>query len=312
MSEAPATMSSDLPVPAPWHPRAWVAVVLSILLPGLGHLYAGRPLRGLVLLVALHVFAVAAILLALGAPGAVLRIALFVLLFVIGASAAPVDAARMARRAAPGRKRMYQRWYALAAVWLVATVIGPDWFIGFVKRNVAEAFKIPTGSMNPTLLAGDYVLVSHRVPEPLQRGTVVVYYFDEKGTHYTHRAVGVPGDTLEMRDFRLYRNGKPADEPWAHSDSGAPDPAGVAEFEWQRSRTLPGGRASPSYGNWGPLVVPQDSVFVLGDDRNHSLDSRFRGFVPRSHVVATPAWIYFSRDPESGEIRWERIGQRVQ
>ena len=316
-------MERDVPLTIPpaaapelsWRPRTWVAMLLSILLPGLGHLYAGRPLRGIALVAALHVLTIAAILLVLVAPGAVIRVALLVVFLLALAAAAPVDAARVARRAAPGPPRVFQRWYLLAAVWLVATIIVPDWFSGFVKRNVAEAFKIPSGSMSPTLLIGDFILASHMVPETIERGTVVIYRAGEPNTHYTHRVVGIPGDTLEMRDFRLYRNGAPAAEPYAHSDDAEPDPIDSTSFAWQHARTLPGGPrppSSPSYGSWGRLVVPRDSVFILGDDRNNSLDSRHRGFIPRAAVVAVPAWIYFSRDPETGEIRWDRIGRRVE
>lgn len=232
-------------------------------------------------------------LLALDAPGAPLRIVLILLLILVMAAAAPVDSARAALRVPAGARRVYQRWYVLAAVWLVATIVGPDWFFGFIRRNVAEAFKIPTGAMAPTLEIGDFILVRHRVPNPIERGTVVVYSPDKPGTHHVHRVVGVPGDTLEMRDWRLYRNGAPADEPYPHTEEGAPDSA-------------------PTTGTWGPLVVPRDSLFLLGDNRAHSFDSRFRGFVPRGSVVGVPAWIYYSRDPETGQVRLDRIGLRVE
>ena len=284
-------------------------------MPGLGHLYAGRPLRGLALLAAVEAFAVAGILLTLSAPGAVLRVALMVLLVVVGSAAAPVDAARVAGRAEAGRKHAYQRWYVLAIAWLAGTIVIPDLFVGFVKRNVAEAFKIPGGGMTPTLLIGDYVLVRRRLPATLDRGTIVTYRFGAPNTHYVQRIVGVAGDTLQMRDFRLYRNGAPVAEPYAHADSGAAGQRESNDFDWQRAH-MPvsgaGARVPLSYGSWGPLVVPADSFFLLGDARSHSLDSRFRGFIPRSSMVATPAWIYFSRDPATGEIRWDRIGRRVE
>ena len=277
-----------------WRPRVWVAVVLSILVPGLGHLYVGRPARGVATLVALHLLALAAVLLALDLPGAPLRLLLILVLLLVGVAAAPADAARVARRAPAAAKRPYQRWFVLAAVWLVATIVGPDWLAGVVERNVAKSFRVPTAAMDPTLVIGDYILVRRRVPRALERGAVVVYRAGTPSREYVHRVVGVPGDTLEMRDFRLFRNGAPADEPYPHSEDG-----GTATRE-----------RSP--GTWGPLVVPRDSLFLLGDDRAHSFDSRFRGFIPRGSVVGVPAWIYYSRDPGTDEVRLDRVGLRVE
>jgi len=133
------------------------------------------------------------------------------------------------------------------------------------------------------------------VPRVLERGAVVVYRAGTPSREYVHRVVGLPGDTLEMRDYRLFRNGTPVDELYPP----LPDSAAAAG-------------APPRAGTWGPLVVPRDSLFLLGDNRAHSLDSRFRGFIPRGSVVGVPAWIYYSRDPATGEVRLDRVGLRAE
>lgn len=201
-----------------------------------------------------------------------------------------------------------------------------------VRAVVVEAFKIPTSSMEGTLLAGDFLLVNKAVygaeipgvgislppfaaPE---RGDVVVFNPPhEPGKHYVKRVVGLPGDTLEMRRKRLYVNGLELYEPYARHR----DPRGDAVhpgMSWQSRFLLPRarhGRYRPSRDNWGPIAVPEDRYFVLGDNRDNSEDSRYWGFVEREAIRGRPWIVYYSSEPEvvgrSGwfrEVRWERIG----
>lgn len=195
---------------------------------------------------------------------------------------------------------------------------------------VVEAFRIPTGSMEHTLLVGDFLLVNKllygadlaggvRVPALAhpERGEVVVFVPPhEPGRSYVKRIVGIAGDTLAMRDKVLIRNGVAQAEPYAaHVDaSGDPSDPGML---WQL-RYLVDGVADhhPSRDNWGPLVVPQGSYFVLGDNRDDSHDSRFWGFVPAGAVRGRPLMVYFSvdrdaREPGFGAIRWRRIGEAI-
>jgi signal peptidase I len=206
----------------------------------------------------------------------------------------------------------------------------------FVVRSlVVEAFKIPTSSMEGTLMAGDFLLVNKAVygaeipgvgitlpsfgaPE---RGEVVVFNPPhEPSKHYVKRLVGMPGDTLEMRDKALLVNGVPSKEPYArhgdeHGDAVHPGMAWQARFLAGGPRP---GRYRPSRDNWGPIVVPEDRYFVLGDNRDNSEDSRYWGFVERESIRGRPWIVYYSSEPEvrSGlawfrEIRWERIGGRI-
>ncbi|MEO6446299.1 MAG: signal peptidase I [Gemmatimonadaceae bacterium] len=206
-----------------------------------------------------------------------------------------------------------------------------------VRAFVVEAFKIPSGSMEGTLLVGDFLLVnklvygaelpfSHqrlpavRVPA---RGDVIVFQWPSDPTkNFVKRLVGVPGDTLLMHEGMLYRNGVRLQERYVrHTDPGV-DPSGD-EFRWQADylvRTVEASSRSyhPSRNNWGPLVVPGEHLFVLGDNRDNSLDSRYWGFVPDSMVRGTPMVVYYSYDPDSSSrldwltrVRWSRLGDRI-
>ena len=209
----------------------------------------------------------------------------------------------------------------------VATVVA---LFLLARVFVVEAFRIPTGSMEGTLLVGDFLLVNKllygadlaggvHVPALAhpKRGEVVVFVPPhEPGRSYVKRVVGVPGDTLEMRDKVLIRDGEPQVEPYAvHVDAGGDltDPGML----WQLPYLVAdASHYHPSRDDWGPLVVPADSYFVLGDNRDDSLDSRFWGFVPADAVRGRPLMVYFSvdrdaRQPGLGAVRWRRIGEAI-
>lgn len=206
----------------------------------------------------------------------------------------------------------------------------------FIRAFLVEAFKIPSGSMEGTLLVGDFLLVNKlvygaeipfsgkRLPavRTPARGDVIVFQWPSDPTkNFVKRLVGVPGDTLSMNEGVLFRNGVRLQEAYVrHIDPGA-DPAGE-EFRWQRDYVVRTASASVSYhpsrNNWGPLVVPKEHLFVLGDNRDNSLDSRYWGFVPDSLVRGQPMMVYYSYAPDSAarldfltRVRWHRLGDRI-
>jgi signal peptidase I len=152
---------------------------------------------------------------------------------------------------------------------------------------------------------------------------VVFAWPEDPRKNFVKRVVGQGGDTLEMRAGRLVRNGTPMDEPYAQHERLGYDPSGE-EFRWQRDFLVREVRASPrayhpSRNNWGPLVVPAGHLFVLGDNRDNSLDSRYWGFLPDSLVRGQPLFVYYSFSPDSADaldwvtrVRWERLGTRVE
>jgi signal peptidase I len=205
-----------------------------------------------------------------------------------------------------------------------------------LRTFVVEAFKIPSGSMERTLLVGDFLLVNkvvygaevpglgRRLPalRTPTRGDVIVFEWPKDRTkNFVKRLVGLPGDTLAMRDGVLIRNGVALAEAYVtHSDPEA-DPV-WDEFRWQSNFLVRSASAAvayhPSRNNWGPLVVPGKQYFVLGDNRDNSLDSRYWGFVPDSLLRGRPEVVYFSFVPDSSEefawlshVRWTRLGERV-
>lgn len=171
-----------------------------------------------------------------------------------------------------------------------------------VQLRFVEAFRLPSGSMAPTLLTGDFIFVDNRPPvhARISHGSIVTYRRSGDSTKYIKRVVGMPGDTLAMRSDTLFRNDRTVDEPYA--DLSEPVPSEPV--------------ASDAIRNWGPFTVPDDHVFILGDNRHSSLDSRHVGPIPLSGVLGTVRFIYYSYDSESDRalaaitaVRWERLGQ---
>lgn len=175
-----------------------------------------------------------------------------------------------------------------------------------IKTFFVQAFKIPSGSMLPTLQIGDHILVNKfiygtkipftdRIIIPFktpQRGDIIVFKFpeDEK-KDFIKRVIGLPGDVVEIRDKRVYINGKPLDEPYAVHRDPHLYPPGVQPRD-----------------NFGPIIVPNDSYFVMGDNRDYSLDSRYWGFVKLNKIKGKAFIIYWSWDGRDRWVRWERIG----
>ena len=207
------------------------------------------------------------------------------------------------------------------------------WF--FLRTFLVEAFRIPSGSMENTLLIGDFLFVNKllygaevpllhkRLPairEP-RRGDILVFdSVEEQGLKVVKRLVGVPGDTLAMENGQLFRNGKPVNEPWViRTDPNANADAVQREQmrRWQVPHLVGGSHADsyhPDLNNWGPIVVPADSFFMMGDNRDGSYDGRYWGFLPRENVRGRPLLVYYSFDgntykplPFFTNIRWKRI-----
>src|SRR5262245_20556224 len=176
----------------------------------------------------------------------------------------------------------------------------------FIRTFVVQAFKIPTGSMETNLLIGDHLLVNKIVYSPsldplestllakkeVRRGDVVVFKFPEDPTRdFIKRVIGLPGETVEIRDKVVFVDGKPLDEPYTHFLDTPP-------FRRDPEREL---RGEGPRGRWGPEVVPADHLFVLGDNRDNSRDSRFWGFLPRDQVKGRALLVYWSYEASRDE-----------
>ena len=176
----------------------------------------------------------------------------------------------------------------------------------FIRAFVVQAFKIPSGSMKQTLLIGDHILVNkfaygvkipylHKTLIPIdnpQRGDIVVFRYPvDPSKDFIKRVIGIPGDVIEIRDKKLYINGQRVNHDYGmHTDP-----------------RIFGENARPR-DNFGPVTVPPHSLFVMGDNRDESFDSRFWGFVDYKALLGKAFIIYWSWDKDNFGVRWSRIG----
>jgi signal peptidase I len=204
----------------------------------------------------------------------------------------------------------------------------------FLRTFVIEAFRIPSGSMQQTLKIGDHLfvnkflygaevpLIHKRLPavrEPRRDEIIVFDSVEDPDMKVVKRLMGVPGDTLQMRAGALFRNGNRLDEPYAVPiDPGlGEDPlmrARMREWQVEHFAGTPPRSYAPDLHDWGPIVVPAESLFVMGDNRDGSYDGRYWGFLPRINVRGKPVLVYYSYDSTSPanlaaftEVRWRRI-----
>ena len=203
--------------------------------------------------------------------------------------------------------------------WLVPTII----LALFGTTFSVQAFEIPSGSMEDTLLIGERVLVDRTKFAPagwlapwmpyrqVRRGDIVVFKFPpDPNVHYVKRIVGLPGDRLRLVHGQLQRNGEFVNEPYVvHKDAGRFDafrdefPATPPQYAAPGNLNPAWADALPGYVRDGWLVVPPGGYFVMGDNRDISLDSRYWGFVPQANVLGTPLYIYWSLESTSEDFR---------
>jgi len=178
-----------------------------------------------------------------------------------------------------------------------------------LAAGACKAYQLPSPAMAPTLLAGDYIYVSALLKPPTRKQIVV---YEQGELTYIKRVVGLPGDTLAMRDGTLLVDGKPLTEVYA--SHAFERPVHDSAFMWQRPflvKTTRRAAYRPTLTTWGPIVVPVEMYFLLGDNRGESADSRYLGFVKARSIFARPVWVYYSYDPDAARVRWSRIGMMI-
>ncbi|HNY51223.1 MAG TPA: signal peptidase I [Smithella sp.] len=177
----------------------------------------------------------------------------------------------------------------------------------FIRTFIICAYKIPSRSMVPTLLVGDHILVSkfiYGVKIPLlrrtiipvsepKRGEIVVFiYPNDRSKDFIKRVIGVAGDKIEIRNKKIFINDQPFQDSY-----------GI----FSDSLILP--KSMQPRDNFGPVTVPEKSIFVMGDNRDESLDSRFWGFVNLKDVEGKAFIIYWSWNRDENNLRWQRVGK---
>lgn len=228
---------------------------------------------------------------------------------------------------APAKRSELWEWVKT----LVLTVV----FLIVIRMFLVQTFVITSGSMEDTLLVGDFLMVNRlglgtRIPgthiltpgysEPHRWDVLVFDPSHEEGIKLVKRLVGMPGDTLEMHEKQLYINGEPQTEPYVKWG----DPSGDDVHPWMVWQkdylvsTVDPAKYEPTRDNWGPIVIPDGYYFLLGDNRDFSLDSRYWGLIERWRLEGKAMFFYFSYDRESREplaflreVRWDRIGRRI-
>lgn len=285
------------------HP--WVAGLLSAMTIGLGHVYVGQGTKSIkffVGLLAAYVVVMSGLYFgsAVGFACSTIAIVIAIGIWVF----ALIDAVKKAKAAHPYELKPYNRWYVYVGVLLLPSILSSG-----VKTVFVKAYTIPAGSMLPTLEIGDHILVdrlAYGVHLPftdryltrfaaVQRGDLVVFMYPEDRTkEFVKRTIAVAGDTVELRKQELFINGKPVEEPYAY-------------FIGYDQR----GGAAGIGDDYGPRTVPERSVFVLGDNRDRSYDSRFWGFADLDDVRGQAFRIYWSWNRDAGRVRWGRVGKTI-
>jgi signal peptidase I len=182
----------------------------------------------------------------------------------------------------------------------------------FIRTFVVQAFKIPTGSMEENLLIGDHLLVNKFVFAPtasgvertvlpvgtLARRDVIVFkYPEEPERDFIKRVIGLPGESVELREKKVYINGKPLDEPYVHF---LQPPGSLSEYHEVTSYDV--------RERYGPVTVPPNQYFVMGDNRDNSQDSRYWGFLPRENIKGKALVIYWSYEAEREDYQEGGLG----
>lgn len=278
--------------------KPWMAGLLTVFTIGLGHIYSGQAKRGIALyfLGPVTILAIFPTLIWLWPNTLVFLLAvvcgLGFLIFCI------LDAIRVSRRnKLTYELKRYNRWYVYLLVCAVTSFLIQPAVGHTIRSHLIQAYRIPSGAMKPTLQVGDHIFADkyiYKRTEP-KRGDIVIFPFPEDPSKdFIKRVVAVGGETIEIIDKQVSINGEVIVEPFViHSDP----------------HVIPG--RARLRDNFGPVEVPDDSLFVMGDNRDHSYDSRFWGFVTKTSVQGKADSIYWSWDRESSSVRWNRIGSKV-
>lgn len=196
------------------------------------------------------------------------------------------------------------------AIWEYAEAIITALILALLIRTyIIQAFKIPSGSMLPTLLIGDHILVTKfiygtRIPfadrrvlmfnKPARGDIIVFKYPEDPARDFIKRVVAVEGDVIESRNKVIHVNGKPTSEAYAQHTDNSVRPAGIEPRD-----------------NFGPFIVPKNKYFVMGDNRDQSYDSRFWGYVDLKDIKGKALILYWSWDSNDMWVRFNRIGRLV-
>ena len=277
--------------------KTWIAILFTFFTIGLGHIYCGKLSRGIYFFILGQIVVVLAFFLLIFSPpyGVLLAIflAVFIFLFFLA------DVYKISKELpATYELKQYNKWYVYLILVAIASFLIQPLNESLVKKYISQAFNIPSGAMLNTLQIGDHIICNkliYKITTP-KRGDVVIFpYPKDPSVSYVKRIVGVGGETVEIRNKKVLIDGREVNEKYAIHKSDRVFPAG-----------------SNPRDNFGPVNIPLGSVFLMGDNRDNSHDSRFWGFVKTSEIEGKVHYVYWSWDPEKSRIKWKRIGHKIE
>jgi signal peptidase I len=267
-----------------------IAAILSFLTPGLGQLYNGQILKGICFFLTLFlipiILSLAGLQFQFYGLVVILLFSICIWLFIIG------EAFFSAKRKKEVVLKKYNKWYVylLIILFMLGTYIIPTDFIANIANETLRfsAYKMPTGSMEPTLSIGDYLIADFKYfkKNELQRGDLVISQYPKDPTKvFIKRVIALEGEKIEIKDKQVYINDEVIPESYKKVHKGV-------NYDAIRD-------------NFGPVLVPSDHCFVLGDNRDNSTDSRDWGFLPIKNIKGKPLYIYWAKNKK-------RIGIKIQ
>ncbi len=300
------------------------ALGLSLFLTGLGHVYNGKPRKGIIILLIYSI--IPFLFFQISVLGSGQMMILFLLLSILTSLGiyiwAAVDAWKHAKRIG---NNYVLKFYNKLYIYILLIILLSSYPLGQIADLskicfLAQPYRITTGSMTPTMLPGDLIMTNRRIDHSaknhgLKKGDLVVFkYPKDKTIPYVKRIIGLPGDKIEIKGMDLYvneQNISSKEGPDLENRHGEnTNKETITLYEEGDSGTYAVSYIKGSERKDMSFTVPEGQCFVLGDNRDNSLDSRHWGPIPLNDVVARAKLVYFSFNPEGG-IRWRRIGKNL-
>jgi signal peptidase I len=254
-----------------------LAFLLSLVTPGLGQIYNGQFKKGVSYLVGLDLIYMGFSFLLFKYYGLIFYLILLIGFFLL----ILIDAIRGAMKFKAIELKSYNKWYIYLIIFLLSNAAVLPLVRWTVKTNIARAYKIPSSGMAPTLLVGDHLIANMRIykSEKPKRGDIIIFEFPkDPAKDFIKRVIGIEDEKVEVINNKIYINEKLLNDPWgSFKDSDL-------------------AKGSPVSEKFGPVVVPKDSLFVLGDNRDNSQDSRFWGFVNIEKVKGKALYLYWAKN----------------
>jgi len=298
--------------------KPMIALLFSLLSPGLGHVYVGKLKKGFILnliLCATYLILVFFGLL-LTLKGLIISLIVLNLLNVL----VIIDSIIATKNKGSYKLKHYNRWYFYLLIYMLL------WCISFASAKITETtfknYRNSSSQMSNTLLEGDYIFSNKKYynKHEIHRDDLIIYKFFTAEKHIVDRVIGLPGDKIEIIDKILYLNDIIYKQPFTKFIDTRIIPRDYGRIYWAN-------KFLGSRDNFGPVTVPSKQYFVLGDNRDISADSRYNGFVHKDSIIAKPVYILFSYGTNPIDnlkeysinnlnrikrIRWSRIGNAIE